>query len=64
MIAVLRPVFGCAPLILTTSNKTGVGKGYFQQALAILRTGRLPELRNIERSNQSEFRKNAAHTVC
>ena len=57
MIAVLRPVFGCAPLILTTSNKTGVGKGYFQQALAILRTGRLAELRNIERSNQSEFRK-------
>lgn len=57
MLAVLRPVFSCDPMIVTTSNVTGVGKGYFQHALAIVRTEELAELRNLESKNTSEFRK-------
>ncbi|WP_425040871.1 hypothetical protein [Primorskyibacter sp. S187A] len=57
MLAVLRPLFSFSPMIVTTTLKTGVGKGYLQQALAIIRTGAMPELRNIERKNLSEFRK-------
>lgn len=57
MVSVLRPSLSVAPMVVTTSNKTGVGKGYFQQALAVVRTGQIPDFRNIERSNPSEFRK-------
>lgn len=57
MLAVLRPVFACAPMIITTSHKTGVGKGYFQQALAVVRLGEMPELRHVESKNAAEFRK-------
>lgn len=57
LLAVLRPALATAPLIATSSKKTGVGKGYLNQAISIIATGELPQFRNVERSNASELRK-------
>lgn len=57
LLAVLRPGLATAPLIATTSKKTGVGKGYLNQGISIIATGKLPQFRNVERSSAPEFRK-------
>ncbi|WP_417270400.1 hypothetical protein [Celeribacter sp.] len=55
--AVLRPAMETAPMIAVTSPEIGVGKSFIAQALGVIATGELPQMKSVERSSSSEMRK-------
>lgn len=55
--AVLRPGLDKAPMVAVSSPDVGVGKGYVSQALGVIATGDLPNLKSIEKASSQEMRK-------